>query len=350
MFRLHNYEILMIYGFKMIFVLVKLSRFVTPKEQEILIRDMDLKLRNYSKKVNVKEDPWGTRYRILISISENIALTKGLINTILSNPGVNNLIVFQHDLFDTRSDTLSQLMKTILKYIRSKTHSNTINVNFHALGRVPFHKKAILDRLKKKDIINDPKADFKLYIEVRQVQGKHLDDKGVQLRIGEKIIRQTKQPSSHIQTPKLVLFSPYTIQEVADFFRLALTFNTQGIITDENSKAEEIIQDVEKTYFKGIDKINFEIESSLDSLIDKKSECKFYGFSLWGKSPIAELKAEIKRNTNSHEGILFLFGNEETGLPLWIREKINIFHIGKKASEPLRASQAAAYVFGMMRI
>ena len=51
---------------------------------------------------------------------------------------------------------------------------------------------------------------------------------------------------------------------------------------------EEIIQDVEKTYFKGIDKINFEIESSLDSLMDKKADCKFYGFSLWGKSPITD--------------------------------------------------------------
>jgi tRNA(Leu) C34 or U34 (ribose-2'-O)-methylase TrmL len=334
----------------MIFVLVKLSRFVTPKEQEILIRDLDLKLRNYSKKVKVKEDPWGTRQRILISISTNTTLTKGLINTILSNPGVNNLIVFQQDLFETRPATLSQLMKTALEYIRSKTNSNTININFHALGRVPFHKKAILDRLRKKEIINDPKADFKLYIEVRQLQGKHLDEKGVQLRIGEKIIRQAKQPSSHIQTPILVLFSPHTIQEVADFFRLALTFNTQVIITDENSKAEEIIQDVEKTYFKGIDKINFEIESSLDSLMDKKSDCTFYGFSLWGKSPSTELNAEIKRNIHSHEDILFLFGNEETGLPLWVRDKISIFHIGKKASEPLRASQAAAYAFGMMRI
>jgi tRNA(Leu) C34 or U34 (ribose-2'-O)-methylase TrmL len=340
----------MIYGFIMIFVLVKLSRFVTPKEQEILIQEMGLMLRNYSKKVKVKDDPWGTRYRILISISENIVLTKGLINTILSNPGVNNLIVFQQNLFDTRSDTLSQLMKTTLEFISSKTHSNTINVNFHALGRVPFHKKAILDRLKKKDIINDPKADFKLYIEVRQVQGKHLGEKGVLIRIGEKIVRQTKQPSSHIQTPKLVLFSPYTIQEVADFFRLALTFNTQVLITDENNKAEEIIQDVEKTYFKGIDKINFKIESSLDSLMDKKSKCKFYGFSLWGKSPITELNAEIKRNTPLYKETLFLFGNEETGLPLWVRDKIIIFHIGKKVSEPLRASQAAAYAFGMMRI
>ena len=331
----------------MIFVLVKLSRFVTPKEQEILIRDLDLKLRNYAKNGKVKEDPWGTRRRILISLSEDTTLTKGLINTILSNPGVNNIIVFQQNLFETRSDTLSQLMKTTFEFIRSKTKNNTINVNFHALGRVPFHKKAILDRLKKKKIINDPKADFKLYMEVRQLQGMHQDEKGIQLRIGEKIIRHAKQPSSHIQTPVLVLFSPHTIQEVADFFRLALTFNTQVIITDENSKVEEIIQDVEKTYFKGIDKINFEIESSPDSLMDKKSDCKFY---LWGKSPITDLNAEIKRNTHSDEEILFLFGNEETGLPLWIRDKINIFHIGKKASEPLRASQAAAYAFGIMRI
>ncbi len=334
----------------MIFLLVKLSRFVTPKEQEILIRDLDPQLRNYSKKVIVKDDPWGTRYRILISIADKSTLTKRLINTILSNPGVNNLIIFQQNLFEIRTETLSQLMNTTLKYIKSKTDSSTINISFHALGRVPFHKKALLDRLKKKKIINDPKADFKLYIEVRQLQGKLGDEKGIQLRIGEKIVGQTSQSSSQILIPKLVLFSPHTIQEVADFFRLALTFNTQIIITNENNKAEEIIQNVEKTYFKGINKISFEITSSLDSLMDKKSDSKFYGFSLWGKTPITNLITEIRRETNDHEDILFLFGNEETGLPLWIREKIDIFHIGKKASEPLRASQAAAYAFGMMRI
>ena len=91
-------------------------------------------------------------------------------------------------------------------------------------------------------------------------------------------------------------------------------------------------------------------ESTIESLINKRSSSKFYGFSLWGDSPIADLNKKIQSSVQSSTEILFLFGNEETGLPLWIREKIPIFHIGQKASEPLRASQAAAYAFGMMRI
>jgi len=338
------------FGFMMIFILVKLSRFVKPKEQDILNQDLDRQLRNYSNKVKVKNDPWGNRYRILVSISDDGSLTKEIINMILSNPGVNNLIIFQQKLFETRFDTLSQLVKILIEYIRSKNDNNIINMNFHSLGRVPFHKKAILDRLKKKGIKNDPKSDFKLYLEVKQCQEKMEDDREIRLRIGEKIIRSTDQPLSKVSTPKLVLYSPHTVQEVADFFRLALTFKTQIILTNENNRVEEIIQEVEKTYFKGITKISFEIMDSLESLMIKKSNSKFFGFSLWGNSLIADLNYKIQGKQSSSEEILFLFGNEETGLPLWVRDKIPIFHIGQKASEPLRASQAAAYAFGILRV
>ena len=338
------------FGFMMIFVLVKLSRFVTPKEQDILVQDLNRQFKKYSNKVKIRNDPWGSRYRILISNVENVTLTEGIIDTILLNPGVNNVTIFQKKFFENRIDTLSQLIKILIEYIKSKTNDSAININFHALGRVPFHKKAILDRLKKKGLKNDQKADFKLYIEVRQSQDIIKDDGGIQVRIGEKIIRRSDQPLSQIQTPLLVLYSPHTVQEVADFFRLALTFNTQVILTDENNKVESIIQEVEKTYFKGISKISFEITDSLESLLKKKSDSKVFGFSLWGNSPIADLNRKILDKKRSPGDILFLFGNEETGLPLWVRDKIPIFHIGQKASEPLRASQAAAYAFGMIRI
>ena len=334
----------------MIFVLVKLSRFVTPKEQDILVQDLNRQFKDYSNKVKVRNDPWGSRYRILISNINNVVLTEGIIDKILLNPGVNNVTIFQKIFFETRIDTLSQLMKILIEYIRTKTDDNAININFHALGRVPFHKKAILDRLRKKGLKNDQKADFKLYLEVRQSQDIMKDDGGIQVRIGEKIMRTSDQPLSQIPTPILVLYSPHTVQEVADFFRLALTFNTQVILTDENNKVESIIQEVEKTYFKGISKISFEITDSLESLLKKKSDSKVFGFSLWGNSPIADLNRKILDKKRSPGDILFLFGNEETGLPLWVRDKIPIFHIGQKASEPLRASQAAAYAFGMIRI
>jgi len=334
----------------MVFVLVKLSRFVTPEEQDILIQDLNRQLKNYSNKVRIKNDPWGSRHRILITIVDSVSLTKEMINAILSNPGVNNITVFQQKLFERRIDTLSQLITILIEFIRNNTDKKTINIDFHALGRVPFHKKAILDRLKKKRIRNDLKSDFKLYIEVKQSQEIREGNREIHIRIGEKTTRQTDKPLSQIPTPKLVLYSPYTVQEVADFFRLALTFKTQIILTNENNKVEEIIQEVEETYFKGITKISFEITDSLESLMKKKSSSKYFGFSLWGNSPIADLNKHFRSKKRSSEEVLFLFGNEETGLPLWVRNKIPIFHIGQKASEPLRASQAAAYAFGMIKI
>ena len=112
------------FGFMMIFVLVKLSRFVTPKEQDILVQDLNHQFRDYSNKVIIRNDPWGSRYRILISNVNSVSLTEGIIDTILLIPGVNNVTLFQKQFFETRIDTLSQLIKILIEYIRSKTDHN----------------------------------------------------------------------------------------------------------------------------------------------------------------------------------------------------------------------------------
>ena len=82
-----------------------------------------------------------------------------------------------------------------------------------------------------------------------------------------------------------------------------------------------------------------------------KSKNQTFGFSLWGTSPITELITKIKgikTQIPSKNMINFIFGNEETGLPLKIRDQISIYRIGTQASEPLRASQAAAYALGTL--
>jgi tRNA(Leu) C34 or U34 (ribose-2'-O)-methylase TrmL len=150
--------------------------------------------------------------------------------------------------------------------------------------------------------------------------------------------------------PNLVLYSPFTTQEVADFFRLGLAFDVLIVLTNENGKAQDLINRVQKTFFKGLAKISFKIVPSLEQLTTENSD-SFFGFSLWGTKSISELPLiihSLRYQDSEKLSIYFLFGNEEKGLPLFVRYKIPIFHIGRQASEPLRAAQAAAYVLGTL--
>ena len=94
-------------------------------------------------------------------------------------------------------------------------------------------------------------------MEVKQGQFTKNDEKILKIRLGEKF--QNKEVFKHEiirKFPNLVLYSPYTVQEVADFFRLALTFTTTAYLTNENEYVPKIVNQVQKTYFKGISKIS----------------------------------------------------------------------------------------------
>ncbi|MHA1976889.1 MAG: TrmH family RNA methyltransferase [Candidatus Hodarchaeales archaeon] len=333
----------------MIFLLVKLARFVTHKEQETIGRDLAHTLRRLSIHVRIVDDTWGSRNRLLIHLRETTKLSSDIRDIILQNPGVNSLVVFLEEYFEFETVSLSQLLTYLKEYASNKTENNDININYQAFGRVPFHRKAILDRLKRKGIIHNSNARYQLYLEVKQ--GNQTKDNKIPIivRLGEKI--SPISPTKTITTPPtLILYSPYTIQEIADFFRLALTFNTPVLLTDENNLVKKVVEQVESTYFKGISKVTFEIVASLNSLLQENEENSFYGFSLWGSHPISELPEMTASHGENTEKIFFVFGNEENGLPLEVRKLIPMFHIGDKASEPLRASQAAAYALGILNI
>ncbi len=171
------------------------------------------------------------------------------------------------------------------------------------------------------------------------------------LRLGERLENLKSHYVSILEKkPILVLYSPFTVQEISDFFRLSLTFKTQVILTNENNEAEKLIEKTKKSLFKGIDKIKFSIIESLSELMKQRKNGIFIGFSLWGASSIIDLPKELSLRSKITKQIFLVFGNEEQGLPMFIRDLIPMFHIGTHASEPLRASQAAAFAFGILKV
>ncbi|MHA2246482.1 MAG: hypothetical protein ACXADY_16190 [Candidatus Hodarchaeales archaeon] len=217
---------------------------------------------------------------------------------------------------------------------------------------MPFHKKAILDRLERKKFVCQLESEFHLYLEIKPVKSKDTQAAKIfQAQIGKRFIREILFEGIHRTfSPKLVLYSPFTTQEVADFFRLSLTFNIPIILTNKNNKVHNLMKIVHKTFFKGISKISFEIIPSLETLLTTNPEPSF-GFSLWGTKTVSELPSMIQSfasQESNKPAFYFIFGNEKKGLPLFIRYNITIFRIGKQASEPLRSSLAASYVLGTL--
>jgi tRNA(Leu) C34 or U34 (ribose-2'-O)-methylase TrmL len=284
----------------------------------------------------------------------NIKLASNMeiyIQELIKRPGIVSAITIPSSFYNLESASLSELIIKIISFLRVNNASE-YSFDFLSIGKAPFHKKAIQDRLKKKKFSLSPNSKFKLYLEVNSLKGQNLGaERRVIARIGRKFIPPIYSTETIFSfSPQLILYSPYTVQEVADFFRLSLAFKIPIILTDENGRAEKLIEKVTSSYYKGINKINYRITSSLAKFINE-SKNKTFGFSLWGTSSIADLIPKVK-NFNlqfpDKKLINFVFGNEETGLPLNIQNKIKMFRIGTQASEPLRASQAAAYVLGTL--
>ena len=338
------------------YLLLKLARFVTTKEQNHLCKKIEEYFSQFTNSIQVENDTWASKNRLLLKLGDQkdsklLSDIELHVEELINKPGIVSAIVIPSSLYNWESESLNALIKEIIIFLRGNNASE-YSLDFLGFGKTLFHKKAIQDRLKKKKFVHSPNSKFKLYLEMKS-QKVHTIKTGKThiARIGRKYIPtiySTKAVFSF--SPQLILFSPYTVQEVADFFRLSLAFNIPIILTNENGRAEKLIEKVKNSYFKGIDKIEYRITLSLLNYI-MKSKNHTFGFSLWGTSPITELitkiegiKSQIPRKTV----INFVFGNEETGLPLNIRDQISMYRIGTQASEPLRASQAAAYALGAL--
>lgn len=318
--------------------LVKLARFVSPEERSKMMEDIKESTRLHC---NLVDDPWGGKRRFLVIsppdyLPQLDKLLKGM-------PGIVSMYKFMPAYYNVGTRSLGDVVRLVESYCESQGLGRELVLDLVPMSGLPFHLRAVKDRLKKKKFTLFKEASGNvpvLYLDLKAAEGTVL------ARLGEQII----SPPTEDPTPRLpvtlVLFSPYTTQEVADFFRLSLSFNVQVILTNENQLVDKLVAETGKTYFKGLSKISFSIEPSLEECLKQNPAKHVMGFSLWSRKTDRDLLADIRADfTNNHfeSGWFLVFGNEKRGLEYQFRTRHQLYRLGVGSSEPLRASQAAAY-------
>jgi len=328
--------------------LIKLARFVTEEEQEEIKSEINKFCLSFNTSFQILSDNWRRKNRILLLIESKEDDLKTIVEYLLSNLGIVTVIRMFPDSFNFNLPPFKTLIDHLSDKIQLFSLNNEYHLDFRGFSRIPFHKKSIIDRLQKKKLKYKEDSKSVFYFEVAK-------DRHTQSLIGRLGVKYS-QNFSILDKVKffqisLVIYSPYTVQEVADFFRLALCFQTELIITNENQKADQLLRNMKKTYFKGLNKVKYCIIDEIESLLnDPQNIC--LGFSLWGKQNINQLLKNLDAVNQEYismdSKILLIFGNEERGLSLKLRTVIPVFRIGSFVSEPLRASQAAAYILGVV--
>ncbi len=329
-------------------ILIKLARFITSDEQKYLAKDIKRVLNPITTSYRISYDEWGAKKRILVEVELEKTRIRELGQNLLEQPGIIAVIHFSPRFYNWESSSLSPLINQISTFLTIYNQNATYSLDFRTIGKVPFHKKAIIDRLRKNNFEFHSHSKFHLYIEIRSFKEKNTQN--LQTRIGRKFIPEVFSKENLQISPQLVIYSPYTEQEIADFFRLGLVFKLPLIFTDENKNIQGLIKRTQKTYFKGISKVSHKIIPSLEVFI-KNNVGRSFGFSLWGTKSVHDLPSIIQPITNQDKEkpiINLIFGNEQIGLPLFVHNQIPMFHIGGYSSEPLRASQAASYALGTL--
>lgn len=280
--------------------LINLARFVSYNEKKEIYKDLK------NKGFYVSNDAWSYR-RLIVN------------KPVKNKPYVASLIELKETFYQTNlSQTIERLSKYKIKEIKAKIDRN-----------VPFHAKAITERYLKKEKF-DAQGET-IYLEARMEKGK------VAVRIGFYIDdKETTIVKKEISYPDIGIESPFTLGEVGDFLRLSKTFKTKVyIFTLNDPDSINNIQNFLKE--NSFDKGNITILKDLESF---RNEYEVIGFSMWGKDSLDSL---VK---NKEKKKLLLFGNERRGLLKKTMDDCNkIIKIGS-SSEPLRATQAAAFALG----
>lgn len=282
--------------------LLNLARFVSYNEKKDIFRD--LKNNGYQ----VSNDAWS--YRRLI-----------LNKPIKGKPYIASLVELKETFVqDSLSQTIDRLEKYKIKEIKPKIERN-----------VPFHAKALTDRYLKKSKYDA--SGETIYLEARMEKGRVAVRIGFYLEDKEESFKEEKQ----IEYPDIAIESPFTLGEVGDFLRLSKTFKMRVYIFTLNDPDCLLnIQNFLKE--NSFDKGNITVVKDIDSF---RNDYEIIGFSMWGKDGIESL------TTKSDKKKLLLFGNERRGLLKASMDKCNkIIKIGASSSEPLRATQAAAFALG----
>jgi len=332
--------------------IINLSRFVSINEKKEIINEIK------KQGIEVKPDSWSSM-RLITN------------KPIFDKPYVSNVIELKETFFpQSLSETVEHLRKYEIKDINAKIWDN-----------VPFHRKAIVDRFRKKNKFLD--TGKIIYLEAKPAENRKepevrlgiiLDNKnrGSSINQNQKTQQAIQPRNSNLNLnpnnkssfknqnfkrveeeprrftpvvstiyPDLLIESPKTIGEISDFVRLSKTFKTKIFISTLNDPdCARAIAEFKKS--NTFDKADIEIIQFSDDL---KKDYTLVGFSLWGRQTVIDLK----RIDQKSKKLLFLFGNEKRGLKKSTMDMCDlVIKIGENSSEPLRATQAAAYALGYL--
>ncbi len=326
-------------------ILLKLARFVSTQEQRSIRKDL---IRIIPQDVDIRPDEWAKHRRILLKVQNmKIEDSKRLLEQISQIPGITTIIIFKKKNFDFPTDKLSELVNYTVSSIESS--EKPLYIKFQAIGSLPFHKKAFRERIKKKIPLSSEsdESTFNVYLECKE------DESQVVGRLGF-IYLDEKKESTHLEPVSIdsntqisvILFSPYTEIEIADFCRVSLNFNfLEVMFSNENNKVPDIIKETSKSAFKGIDKVTYKVIPSINDFINRnRDKYLFLGFSLHASKNALDLKKALN---NSKKIPCIVIGNEVRGLEYQTQKMMDMFKLGTGSSEPLRASHVITYVLGM---
>ncbi|MFX1250338.1 MAG: TrmH family RNA methyltransferase [Promethearchaeota archaeon] len=316
-------------------LLIKLARFVTPQEQ-LKLQEQIFTYFKSSSKISLKRDPWAAKYRLLLTSLHS--LSSKTISELYTLPGVWEISI----LDEFSADSLNKVISLIKTYLTEHRLSpNQVFPKIRIFKNTAFHKQALLDRWRKKigSIISESEATSFLYIEAKQNL----------LRIGQ-IVPQISSPAPSfapfIKYLCLVLERPTTADEISDFIRLCISFSLPLHLVLSSSDASLLEEAKKRAGGRGFQKVRIATYQSISKAV---AGTKAYGFSLWTGKNEHDLKEIFRNWVDSPHKISLVFGNEKAGLSLETRQQLRkIFHLGPSSSEPLRASQAASYILGLM--
>lgn len=325
--------------------LLKLARFISLTDQEKLIQEIKSILEsNLSKddQYKVFNDIWAPKNRILLICKTPIK--EKLLEKIASMIGVWQIVAINtEEEYVSVKDVIQRLYEIMKEF-------NNFSIETNFLRGSKFHRKALLERWKKKftrpSIINGSETKNKYYLEVNPKK----------YRIG-KIIQFSAHQEVNIKENLpvfLIIQNPHSKLEIADFIRIGISFSIPVYIACEirNKKTITDLLEGAKKIVKGWNKTDIKIIEDIKPIIESNS---VIAFSMWTKKGEKSLKEFIvafdkKTLVNSGTKLGLLFGNEKSGLTYIARKIIhpNIYSLGPHSSEPLRASQAATYALGII--
>jgi len=127
-------------------ILIKLARFVSTREHRTIRQDL---IHIIPQEVDIRQDEWAKQLRFLLKIPSraNIPDSEAFLKEISQLPDVVTIIIFRKQNFDFPTSSLSELVKYTVSSIQT---DKPVHIKFQALGSLPFHKRAVRERIHKK--------------------------------------------------------------------------------------------------------------------------------------------------------------------------------------------------------